>query len=54
MGSAISVVAGCCGRRGYSLQANAKPSRAPSTPDRDAQFAYLDDRARSIWRPGSR
>ena len=31
--------------RGYSLQANAKTTEGGQHPDRDAQFAYLNDQA---------
>ncbi len=33
------------GELGYSLQANAKTTEGSSHPDRDAQFAYLNDQA---------
>ena len=39
---------------GYSLQANAKTIEGGTHPDRDGQFAYLNDRAAEHLRAGGR
>jgi Rhodopirellula transposase DDE domain len=37
----------CCGKKGFSLQGNAKTIEGARHPDRDAQFRYISDRARA-------
>jgi Rhodopirellula transposase DDE domain len=45
-------VARLLGEAGYSLQGNRKTREGASHPDRDAQFAFINDRVRSCQRRG--
>ena len=51
-GSAPTPSVTCCGRKGFSLQGNAKAIEGAQHPDRDAQFRYISEQARACQDAG--